>query len=202
MPELALAFWLAFFLLAIVARAALQYRRTGSTGLIGISATAGSLEWFGGVLFAGAIVAGVAAPILDLADTGGAYEDLDTTGVHVAGIVLFALGLAATIASQLAMGASWRVGVDERERTELVTSGLFSAVRNPIYTAMIASFAGLALLVPGPVSFGAVVLLMIALEMQTRLVEEPHLRRVHGAAYLDYGSRVGRFVPGIGQMRR
>jgi protein-S-isoprenylcysteine O-methyltransferase Ste14 len=202
MPELALAFWLAFFLLAIVARAALQYRRTGSTGLIGISATAGSLEWFGGVLFAGAIIAGVAAPILDLADTGGAYEDLDTTGVHAAGIVLFALGLAATIASQLAMGASWRVGVDERERTELVTSGLFSAVRNPIYTAMIASFAGLALLVPGPVSFGAVVLLMIALEMQTRLVEEPHLRRVHGAAYLDYGSRVGRFVPGIGLMRR
>jgi protein-S-isoprenylcysteine O-methyltransferase Ste14 len=202
MPELALAFWLAFFLLAIVGRAALQYRRTGSTGLIGISAPAGSREWFGGVLFAAAIGAGVAAPILDLADAGGVYEDLDTTGVHVAGIVLFALGLAGTVASQLAMGASWRVGVDESERTALVTSGLFSAVRNPIYTAMIAAFAGLALLVPGPVSFGSVALLVIALEMQTRLVEEPHLRRVHGATYLDYCSRVGRFVPGIGLMRR
>jgi protein-S-isoprenylcysteine O-methyltransferase Ste14 len=79
---------------------------------------------------------------------------------------------------------------------------VFAAVRNPIYTAMIASFAGLALLVPGPVSFGSVILLVIALEMQTRLVEEPHLRRVHGGTYLDYGSRVGRFVPGIGLMRR
>jgi protein-S-isoprenylcysteine O-methyltransferase Ste14 len=202
MSELALVLWLVYFALAIVGRAALQYRRTGSTGLIGLSAAAGSREWFGGVLFAAAIAAAVAAPILDLADTGGVYEDLDTTGVHVAGIVVFALGLAATIASQLAMGASWRVGVDESERTELVTSGLFGAVRNPIYTAMIASFAGLALLVPGPVSFGSVVLLVIALEMQTRLVEEPHLRRVHGATYRDYGSRVGRFVPGIGLMRR
>jgi protein-S-isoprenylcysteine O-methyltransferase Ste14 len=202
MPALALAFWFAFFLLAIVARAALQYRRTGSTGLVGLGAAAGSREWFGGVLFAGAIAVAVAAPILDLADTGGIYEDLDTTGVHAAGIVLFALGLAATIASQLAMGASWRVGVDERERTDLVTSGLFSVARNPIYTAMIAAFAGLALLVPGPVSFGSVVLLVIALEMQTRLVEEPHLCRVHGATYLDYSSRVGRFVPGIGLIRR
>jgi protein-S-isoprenylcysteine O-methyltransferase Ste14 len=202
MPELALVLWLLYFALAIAGRAALQYRRTGSTGLIGISARAGSLEWFGGVLFAGAIVAGVAAPILDLADTGGVHEDLDTTGVHVAGLVLFALGLTGTVASQLAMGDSWRVGVDEAERTELVTSGIFAAVRNPIYTAMIASFAGLALLVPGPVSFSSLVLLVIALEMQTRLVEEPHLRRVHGGTYLDYGSRVGRFVPGIGLMRR
>jgi protein-S-isoprenylcysteine O-methyltransferase Ste14 len=201
-PELALVLWLVYFALAIVGRAALHYRRTGSTGLIGLSAAAGSREWFGGVLFAAAIAVAVAAPILDLADPVGVYEDLDTAGVHVAGIVVFALGLAGTIASQLAMGASWRVGVDERERTELVTSGLFSAVRNPIYTAMIASFAGLALFVPGPVSFGSVVLLVIALEMQTRLVEEPHLRRVHGATYLDYGSRVGRFVPGIGLMRR
>lgn len=202
MPELALAFWLAFFLLAIVGRAALQYRRTGSTGLIGISAAAGSREWFGGVLFAAAIVAGVAAPILELAGAGGVYEDLDTTGVHVGGIVLFALGLAGIVASQLAMGASWRVGVDESERTDLVTSGLFSVARNPIYTAMIATFAGLALLVPGPVSFGSVVLLVIALEIHTRLVEEPHLRRVHREAYADYASRVGRFVPGIGLMRR
>jgi protein-S-isoprenylcysteine O-methyltransferase Ste14 len=202
MPELALVLWLVYFALAIVGRAALQYRRTGSSGLIGLSAAAGSREWFGGVLFAGAIAIAVAAPILDLADTGGVYEDFDTTAVHVAGIVVFALGLAATIASQLAMGTSWRVGVDESERTELVTSGVFAAVRNPIYTAMIASFAGLALLVPGPVSFGSVILLVIALEMQTRLVEEPHLRRVHGGTYLDYGSRVGRFVPGIGLMRR
>jgi protein-S-isoprenylcysteine O-methyltransferase Ste14 len=202
MPELALVLWLVFFALAIVGRAALQYRRTGSTGLIGISASAGSPEWFGGVLFALAIAAGVAAPVLELDGVVEAYDSFDSTGVQVAGIVLFGIGLAGTVAAQLAMGASWRVGVDESERTELVTSGPFAIVRNPIYTAMIAAFAGLALLVPGPVSFGAVVLLVIALEMQTRLLEEPHLRRIHGEAYADYASRVGRFLPGLGLIRR
>jgi len=202
MPELALILWLVYFATAIVGRAALQYRRTGSTGLIGVKAAPGSPEWFGGVLFAVAIVAGVAAPVLDLTGVIDAYERLDTEGVHIAGLAIFALGLAGTIASQLAMGASWRVGVDESERTELVTSGLFSVVRNPIYSAMIAAFAGLALLVPGPVSFGSVVLLVIALQMQTRLVEEAHLRRLHGVAYTDYASRVGRFLPGLGLIRR
>jgi protein-S-isoprenylcysteine O-methyltransferase Ste14 len=202
MPELALVLWLVFFALAIVGRAALQYRMTGSTGLIGLRAAPGSPEWFGGVLFGLAIAAGVAAPILDLNDTIDRYEDLDTAGVHAAGIVLFALGLAGVIVSQLAMGASWRVGVDESERTELVTGGVFSLVRNPIYTAMIAAFAGLALLAPGPVSFGSVVLIVIALEMQTRLVEEPYLARVHGTEYEDYAAAVGRLLPGVGRIRR
>jgi protein-S-isoprenylcysteine O-methyltransferase Ste14 len=202
MPELALTLWLVFFALAIVGRAALQYRWTGSTGLIGISAAVGSREWFGGVLFALAIAAGVAAPVLDLDGVVATYDSLDTTGVHVAGIILFGIGLAGTIVAQLAMGASWRVGVDESERTELVTSGPFALVRNPIYTAMIAAFAGLALLVPGPVSFGAVVALIAALEIQTRLVEEPHLRRTHGSSYRDYAARVGRFLPGLGAIRR
>lgn len=200
MAELALVLWVVYGLLTIVARAALQYRRTGSSGLIGISAQPGSVEWLGGVLFALAIAAGVAAPILDLNGTVDTYEDLDTTAVRVAGIVLYTVGLAATLGAQLAMGASWRVGVDESERTELVTGGPFAVVRNPIYAGMIPSLAGIALIVPNPVSFGAVVLLLVALEIQTRLVEEPYLRRVHGDAYATYAARVGRFVPGVGRM--
>ena len=200
MAELALVLWVVYGLLTIVARAALQYRRTGSSGLIGISAQPGSVEWLGGVLFALAIAAGVAAPVLDLNGTVDTYEDLDTTAVRVAGIVLYTVGLAATLGAQLAMGASWRVGVDESERTELVTGGPFAVVRNPIYAGMIPSLSGIALIVPNPVSFGAVVLLLVALEIQTRLVEEPYLRRVHGDAYATYAARVGRFVPGVGRM--
>jgi protein-S-isoprenylcysteine O-methyltransferase Ste14 len=201
MPELALALWSVYGLLAIVARALLQYRRTGSSGLIGISAKPGSVEWFGGILFALAIAAGVAAPILDLNDAIEPYEDLDTTAVHAAGIVVYAAGLAATLGAQLAMGDSWRVGVDESERTELVTDGPFAIVRNPIYAGMMPALAGIALLVPNPVSFGAVVLMVIALEIQTRMVEEPYLGRVHGDAYAAYAARVGRFVPGVGRIR-
>jgi protein-S-isoprenylcysteine O-methyltransferase Ste14 len=42
--------------------------------------------------------------------------------------------------------------------------------------------------------------LVLALEIQVRLVEEPHLLRAHGSAYGEYASRVGRFVPGLGRL--
>lgn len=47
--------------------------------------------------------------------------------------------------AQLAMGDSWRIGVDEQENTTLVRTGPFKWVRHPIYTAMMAFGLGLLL---------------------------------------------------------
>jgi protein-S-isoprenylcysteine O-methyltransferase Ste14 len=98
------------------------------------------------------------------------------------------------------MGDSWRVGVDERERTALVASGPFRLVRNPIYTSMLLGMGGVALLTPNLVAALAVTTLVVALELQVRRVEEPHLLRVHAAAYRAYAARTGRFLPGIGRL--
>jgi protein-S-isoprenylcysteine O-methyltransferase Ste14 len=201
MPGLALGLWAAFGALTLVGRALLQLRRTGSTGIAGPSGRLGSIEWTGGVLFLLALALGVVAGLLDLWDVVDPIAALNTTPVHVVGIVLFALGLGGTVAAQLAMGRSWRVGVDERERTELVTGGPFELVRNPIYAAMIPAVAGLALLVPSVVALLGMALLVVALEVQVRLVEEPYLLRAHGDAYAAYARRVGRFVPGLGRLR-
>jgi protein-S-isoprenylcysteine O-methyltransferase Ste14 len=42
--------------------------------------------------------------------------------------------------------------------------------------------------------------LVVALELQVRIVEEPYLRQAHGATYDDYARRVGRFLPGVGRL--
>ncbi len=78
------------------------------------------------------------------------------------------------------MGDAWRIGVDPEERTELVTDGPFGLVRNPIYSAMIPTVLGLVLMVPNVLAIAAIACLVIALELQVRLVEEPHLLRTHG----------------------
>jgi protein-S-isoprenylcysteine O-methyltransferase Ste14 len=199
--QVALALWGLFGLVALVLPAALQVARSGSTGLEGVSGKPGSIEWFAGVGFVLAIALGVCSPLL--AETAGVEPigALDRSAVHAAGIALFALGLIATVASQQWMGRSWRVGVDESERTELVTRGPFALVRNPIYTAMTMVLAGLALMVPSVASLASLVVLVASLEAQTRLVEEPYLVRMHGEAYLRYARRVGRFVPGVGRLR-
>ncbi|WP_323127109.1 methyltransferase family protein [Rubrobacter marinus] len=126
---------------------------------------------------------------------------IDGPAGHALGFALFFAGLAGTLLAQIAMGASWRVGVDQAERTELVTAGPFALVRNPIFSAMVPAFLGLALLVPNLVALLAVAGLVAAVEIQVRLVEEPYLLRVHGVRYAEYASRVGRFVPGFGRLR-
>lgn len=172
--------------------------RTGSSGFNGISGRPGSLSWWGGVLFVVALLLGLLAVVLAVtgADRGhGALAHPAAVGV---GTVLTVGGLLVTLAAQSAMGASWRIGVDDAERTHLVELGLFRWVRNPVFTGMTMVSAGVVLLVPTVAAGLSLLTLVIAVQLQVRVTEEPYLRRMHGAAYSDYQRRTGRFVPKIG----
>ena len=197
---LALGLYALYMVFAFGLRTWLQIRRTGESGFKGISGRPGSLEWIAGVLFVIAIAVGVAAPVLDVADVLEPLGALDSAGLRATGIAIFLVGLVGTVYAQVAMGDSWRIGVDKEERTALVTSGPFALVRNPIFAAMLPATLGLALLVPNVVALAGLAALWIALEIQVRLVEEPYLLRAHGDAYREYAARVGRFVPGFGRL--
>lgn len=200
MPRVALIGTLVYLLLAFGLRTLLHFRRTGRTGWAGVSGAPGSVEWWGGVLFVVAIVAGVAAPVGAVTGALPACGLLDGTILQAMGLVLFVVGGVATLWAQSAMGDSWRIGVEDRATTALVAKGPFRWVRNPIFTSMLAATVGLALLVPNGVALVAVLALVAALELQVRLVEEPYLLRVHGDRYRRYAERVGRFLPGIGRL--
>jgi protein-S-isoprenylcysteine O-methyltransferase Ste14 len=198
----ALLLYVLFTSLLFGLRSIVMRRRTGTSGWRGISGRPGSPEWLGGVLFALALLLGLAAPLLDLTGTVDTAQRLDRTALHVVGLLLIASGTALSLAAQLAMGDSWRIGVQADERTPLVTDGPFRIVRNPFFAAMLPAALGFALLVPSPVSLAALLTLAAALELQTRVVEEPYLLHAHGDAYARYAERVGRFVPRIGRLRR
>ncbi|MFC7908233.1 methyltransferase family protein [Streptomyces nigra] len=189
-------FWL---LTAFGIRTLIQRRRTGDSGFRGLSGTPGSASWWAGVLFVVALLGSAAAPVATLVSmpvlTGRA------PAVHGAGLVVAVLGVAGTLIAQRAMGASWRVGVDQKERAALVSDGPFARVRNPIFTTMAVTGLGLALMVPNVLALAALAALIIAVELQVRVVEEPYLRAAHGPAYAAYAATAGRFVPGLGQQR-
>jgi len=196
MPELALALWALYFVLSLGLRVLLHRRRTGSSGFLLARPRRPPLQAFSESAEAVAIALGVAAAALW--DSLEPLDALDATGAQVAGVALYAAGLVGVIVSQEAMGRSWRIGQNPGERTELVTGGPFALVRNPIFTSLVALQAGLALLVPNALALAGVVLLVLSIELQVRLVEEPHLRRAHGDAYDDYERRTGRFLPKLG----
>ena len=201
MALLALVLYLVYLALAFGLRTVVQVRRTGSTGFHGLGGRPGSAEWLAGVGFAVALVLGFSAPVLALLDIVEPIEALNGHGGHAVGTVLAVAGIAATLYAQIAMGTSWRIGVDPGERTELVTTGPFALVRNPIFSAMLPTALGLALVLPSWPAIAGLVGLVVALELQVRVVEEPYLLRTHGAAYAEWASRTGRFVPGVGRLR-
>jgi protein-S-isoprenylcysteine O-methyltransferase Ste14 len=176
-----------------------HWRRTGDSGFRGISGRPGSPEWTAGVLFVVALVAGVAGPVVALAGLEP-IEPLAGAALGWVGLVLASLGIIATLRTQIDMGASWRIGVKEGERTDLVTTGAFALARNPIFTAMALTGLGLALMTPNAIALTGSVLLIVALELQVRVVEEPYLLSTHGQPYREYATQVGRFVPGIGRL--
>lgn len=199
MTATAIALYVVFAALGFGWRSWMQYRRTGSTGFLGVSGRPGSLEWLAGAGFVVAMAAGIIAPVLQLAGALTPIHALHTPWIQAAGTVLAVVGIAATIYSQLDMGESWRIGVDSTATTALVRHGVFARVRNPIFTAMLTFAAGITLMTPNPLALTAFWVLLGTIELQVRVVEEPYLARVHGDAYRHYRSTVGRFVPGIGR---
>ena len=174
-----------------------HHRQTGDTGFRPVTAETSVAGRRGVLLFAAALALGVLGPLLAWIVPSSTLRM--SAGTWWFGLALALAGLVLVMASQQAMGASWRIGVDPAERTGLVTDGPFAIVRNPIFSAMALAMTGILIMAPNAASLVALVALIIGMELQVRFVEEPYLLTVHGAAFIDYAARAGRFIPFVGR---
>jgi protein-S-isoprenylcysteine O-methyltransferase Ste14 len=127
--------------------------------------------------------------------------DLPAPGAWgVTGAALLFGGIALLVVTQLNLGASWRIGIDEGHRPGLVTTGFYRFCRNPIFFAILIMLAGYTLLLPTRLSLALLAGAFIGIRQQV-LTEEAYLSRTYGDAYRAYARHVGRFVPGIGKLR-
>ena len=178
-----------FIAVAIVGRIFLHVRRTGDSGI-----RSDTWKAAGGY--------GLAGPLLGIGLLANfalcGLESINVLRPQMApfawtGVAVGLVGIALTAVAQHQMGAAWRGGVDKS--TELVTSGLFARVRNPIYVGVLTFGLGVVLLVPHVLLLAFWLAQVVAVDVIVRRIEEPHLRGVHGADYDEYASRSGRYVP-------
>lgn len=118
---------------------------------------------------------------------------LDVEFLKFVGLIFMLLALIWTIVAQNQMKDSWRIGIDNDMKTELVTSGLFSVSRNPVFLGMVVSLVGLFFLTLNAISLLFLILGYVLIQVQIRL-EEEFLYRQHGEKYLDYLIKVRRLI--------
>lgn len=118
---------------------------------------------------------------------------LEFEGLQITGLVLLIISFLCTSIAQYQMSSSWRIGIDYNETTELISNGLFKYSRNPIFLGVLISYLGTFLIIPNILSFSILIVTFVTIQMQVRL-EEEYLEAVQGQGYLDYKSKVLRWL--------
>lgn len=114
-------------------------------------------------------------------------------GSRLFGLLLTLSSLIATAVAQAQMGDSWRIGIDEDNRTALVARGLYRYTRNPIYLGVLAIFIGIFILLPTGATLLALFGAFLLIPIQVR-IEEDFLRAKHSTLYMEYCKKSPRWL--------
>jgi len=189
-------YFVAYIIAAFFWRSYLVKKRTGINPVTLKSSQ--SVRDFIGRIFK-LLFAIIAVVVMVFAFIPGYYEYLvpihwlEQEAVRWAGSVLLLLSLLWTVFAQAQMGESWRIGIDEKNRTALVQRGVFKVSRNPIFLGMMTTLGGLFLVIPNAVTLLTFVLGVVVINVQVRL-EEEHLKTLHGDDFVSYCRRVRRWL--------
>lgn len=113
--------------------------------------------------------------------------------VRIVGVSLAFIGDIIFGVAVWTMRDSWRAGIPEKDKTEMVTEGIYSISRNPAFFAFDLVYIGILLLFFNPVlliwSLGTILMLHLQI-----LQEEEYLVTAFGEKYVEYRKSVGRYL--------
>ena len=103
------------------------------------------------------------------------------------------LGDTIFLLSVLCMKDSWRAGIPDKDKTELVTTGIYRFSRTPAFLGFDLMYVGVLLLYGNllTLSFSAFAIVMLHLQI---LQEERYLVNTFGAPYQEYCRHVSRYL--------
>ena len=189
-------YFIIYFLLVFVVRSFLLWKRTGINPLTfnkSDDAHGFNGKVFTVISFLELIVVGIYAFKNTWYDYLLPFWYLEHPTLVKAGWGLLILSLILVWIAQSQMANSWRIGIDQKNKTKLVTSGMFSISRNPIFLGIMIANIGLFLLIPNAFTLLIISLSTISINTQIRL-EEEFLKREFGAKYEDYLKKVSRWI--------
>lgn len=110
------------------------------------------------------------------------------------GLVFSTSGTVFFVISVITMKNSWRAGVSESEKTELVTNGIYKISRNPAFLGFDLVYIGFVMMFFNWLLVFLSVITIILFHLQITKVEEPFLIKVFGSDYEEYKKSVCRYL--------
>ncbi len=137
-------------------------------------------------------IATLAAPAAQLLSIAFGWSCMPS-GARFTGFLIGMLGDIIFLISVVCMKDSWRAGIPDKDKTELVTNGIYKFSRNPAFLGFDFMYAGVLLMYFNPLTAVFSLFAAVTLHLQI-LQEEKYLTSVFGSSYTAYKSRVFRYL--------
>lgn len=137
-------------------------------------------------------IATLAAPAAQLISIAFGWSCMPS-GARFTGFLIGMLGDIIFLISVVCMKDSWRAGIPDKDKTELVTNCIYKFSRNPAFLGFDFMYAGVLLMYFNPLTAVFSLFAAVTLHLQI-LQEEKYLTSVFGSSYTVYKSRVFRYL--------
>lgn len=137
-------------------------------------------------------IATLAAPVIQIMSMIFEWNHMPANARFI-GFCIGMLGDLIFLISVLCMKDSWRAGIPDKDRTELVTSGIYRYSRNPAFFGFDFMYIGLLLMYFNLSMLAVSVFAIIMLHLQI-LQEERYLTENYGESYREYRKHVFRYL--------
>lgn len=137
-------------------------------------------------------IATLGAPIAQVLSIALGWSHLPA-GARFTGFCIGMLGNAIFLLSVLCMKNSWRAGIPDKDKTALVTNGIYKYSRNPAFLGFDFMYLGVLLMFCNLLTlfFSGFATVMLHLQI---LQEEQYLAHTFGKPYLEYRRHVFRYL--------
>lgn len=141
-------------------------------------------------------IAGTYMTVIHLATGMLSFADYSApVWMPLIGLAFLVPGLWLFWRSHVDLGQNWSVTTELREEQTLVTEGVYTRIRHPMYSAIWLIFAAYPFLIQNWIAGPAAIVAFAILYCVRVPIEESMMRKQFGEAYEDYMARTGRLWP-------
>jgi protein-S-isoprenylcysteine O-methyltransferase Ste14 len=118
---------------------------------------------------------------------------LDFQAIKITGVSVLLVSIVFVRFSQNQLRQSWRIGVDQSEKPQLITIGIYRKTRNPIAFGMILTLAGFFMVIPNAVTCSCLCVGLVLANLRIR-IEEAYLSESLGEEYEEYCKKTRKWI--------